>query len=900
MKLIKKIMTVAVTFAVGAAAMNFPIAENETITANAASSYPVQEFRFAIYNTNRNINVADGVVTSAKLNGTDEEKWTLNYVSDGVYEIVSSNGSNLLTASGNSVTLTADTNAASQRWQIVPVQNDFDGYALYYKVVSNADSAKALTFDPDTNSYALESYSGADYQKFKLNLDGVEGFAANCMTSSGEKACTIGGLLGETVFVDTIDELKSAIGDTEPKTVVVTADLDMQNEFHTRIRDNKTIVGSYSNNTIYDSYFRTNNEYGTEGDEPSDNIVIKNLHMVAKNVPNRILVNIWSSRQIWIDHIDFESLLSYDRTGNGQDEVGKFIWINTPYMSYMDKKDNGRSPDYITISYCKFTHRYWTVAYGTQNTEITRDRTTLLYNWWNECVRRCPQLGNGSAHVYNNYFSGYDSGNGSGTAQIIGGDGSDMVSENNRFQSFTASQALSMGGGSDPARDSNSYISTSSTSTPSKIAFSPKVTSTWTPNSSNYGYELLDAYNTSGTDTKAFCTSYSGCAGSESEFKYINAPEFASWIKTDYDDYFLVDIEVSDGKASTLLNEGEKYAFRNVGSGLYLGVENMSAQNEADVQQLSDRQTWTVKSSDKGYYYVYSQVGNGSEYLLDVSYGKSDNGTNIGIYSNTNSDAQLFKFVSNGDGTFSIATKVSKDRSGVGIAAGSTAAGTSAIEWAFDGSDNQKWIIEDVSGEIIDSMQVLDSANMAAYAVVSDVAVGTEIFGDREGKTFSTLDEKLTGGELIRTACDSKNTSTELAIIKAGDSDIKLYVLLDSRVAAAPAWLSDYTRTDLSATSGDIDFVVYETALAAGESTTLGQNGQSSGCWNYTAIAVRSQDTIADVNADGVFSVADLTALNDWMINNGNTIRNWQAGDLNNDGIINIYDVVLMRKMLLS
>ena len=76
--------------------------------------------------------------------------------------------------------------------------------------------------------------------------------------------------------------------------------------------------------------------------------------MVAKNQPNRILINVWSSRQIWIDHIYFESQLTYDRKGNGQDEVGKFIWINTPYMSYMDKKDNGRSPDYVTISYSRF------------------------------------------------------------------------------------------------------------------------------------------------------------------------------------------------------------------------------------------------------------------------------------------------------------------------------------------------------------------------------------------------------------------------------------------------------------------------------------------------------------------------------------------------------------------
>ena len=73
--------------------------------------------------------------------------------------------------------------------------------------------------------------------------------------------------------------------------------------------------------------------------------------MEAKNEPNRILINIWSSRQIWFDYITFNSTLNYNRKGNGQDdEVGKFIWLNTPYENYMDKKDRLRSIDHITIS----------------------------------------------------------------------------------------------------------------------------------------------------------------------------------------------------------------------------------------------------------------------------------------------------------------------------------------------------------------------------------------------------------------------------------------------------------------------------------------------------------------------------------------------------------------------
>ena len=512
------------------------------------------------------------------------------------------------------------------------------------------------------------------------------------------------------VYVSTADELEKQLDSVGAQTIVITANIDMQKKSHTRIRDNKTIVGSYAAHTIYDSQFRTNDVYGAEDDSPSDNIVFRNLDMQAKNVANRILINIWSSRQIWIDHVNFNSSLSYDRTGNGQDEVGKFIWINTPYESYLDSKDRLRSPDYVTISYCKFTHRYWTVAYGTQNDEITRDRTTLLYNWWNEDVRRCPQLGNGSAHIYNNYYSGYDSGNGSGTAQIIGGDGSNMVSENCRFQAFSKTQALSMGTGSDPCRDSGSYISSSSSATPEKISFSPKTASTWYPNKENYGYSLLDAYNTKGTDTKDFCTKYAGCFSTESGIKYITDSDLSSYVSTKYASPFLKHVEFQS-KAGAVLDTGLKYVFQNLNSGLYLDVSGANAASGTNVQQgmSADRNayTWTVSDAGDGYYYIYTCLGDGKTYCLDLPHGDTSNGNSLGLWSNDESDARKFKFIDNGDGTFTITTKSTADASCLGVVADSTESGADVVQWTCNGNDSQKWYV---------GVQ-LDNTSGAAYRI---------------------------------------------------------------------------------------------------------------------------------------------------------------------------------------
>lgn len=576
----------------------------------AAVDYPKQEFRFGIADTDRNITILKAeegsTLTSSKIQGTLDEKWTLNYISAGVYEIVNSKTGLLVTSENGVAKLLKDTDAANQRWKIESVQKDFDGYSLYYKVVSNADSKVGLTFDVNSNSLKVATYSGDNYQKFKLNLDGLEGYAANANTPNGEKAGTIGGLLGDVVVVTTDTDLVEELKKTEPKTVVVCADIDMQKHSHTRLRDNKTLVGCYGSHTLYDPFFRTNNEYGTEGDEPSDNIIFRNLKMVAKNQPNRILINVWSSRQIWIDHIYFESQLTYDRKGNGQDEVGKFIWINTPYMTYMDKKDNGRSPDYVTISYSRFKNRYWTVAYGTQNTELTRDRTTLLYNWWDKNVRRCPQLGNGSAHIYNNYFSAY--------------------------------------GKSDNG-------------------------------------------------------------GATTGMKYITDSDLKNWVTVVHPAPFLKSIQVGSEpveeikpKVATVIDTSKFFSLKNMNSGFFLATAaTAELKSGTDVVQSENEMGWKWNAEKDGYYTLslVDEYGDATGLALDLEGGSPGNGTNVAVKELAKDSAakaaQLFKFVKNQDGSYTMVTQVSVDQSCVGIGAASKESGASSIEWACDGTSNQNW-----------------------------------------------------------------------------------------------------------------------------------------------------------------------------------------------------------------
>ena len=62
--------------------------------------------------------------------------------------------------------------------------------------------------------------------------------------------------------------------------------------------------------------------------------------------------------------------------------------------------------------------------------------------------------------------------------------------------------------------------------------------------------------------------------------------------------------------------------------------------------------------------------------------------------------------------------------------------------------------------------------------------------------------------------------------------------------------------------------------------------------------------TISGVNGDvsnnGTFDVSDMVNLQNWLMNRETEIVYWKNGDLNNDNILDSFDIVLMRKLLIE
>ncbi len=149
------------------------------------------------------------------------------------------------------------------------------------------------------------------------------------------------------------------------------------------------------------------------------------------------------------------------------------------------------------------------------------------------------------------------------------------------------------------------------------------------------------------------------------------------------------------------MDTSKSYMLKNVNSGLYLEVAEAKAESGANVQQwgasgASAHNTWRLKHKGYNYYEVWSYLGDGSTYLLDVVNGSADNGANITINTNTNTGAQWFRFFENSDGSYTLVSRCSGDAGAVEVNARSTEPGANIQQWVENGGYNQRWILEEV------------------------------------------------------------------------------------------------------------------------------------------------------------------------------------------------------------
>ena len=197
-------------------------------------------------------------------------------------------------------------------------------------------------------------------------------------------------------------------------------------------------------------------------------------------------------------------------------------------------------------------------------------------------------------------------------------------------------------------------------------------------------------------------------------------------------------------------------------------------------------------------------------------------------------------------------------------------------------------------GGMIASLKIKDTENSSDWSVQKGFEAGAAVYGDRD-ITAAAVPKKLKGAEYIRTACDSKLFTSDLAEFKTG-SAVTVYVAADSRVNGGLEWLKTWTKTGGSIkTSNDVTLELFKKSFAAGETVTLGTNGGDNNSANYIVFAVKPDTGKGDINGDGKLSLLDLISAKTALVSGDG-----KKADVNGDSKFDAADAVYIQKYLLG
>lgn len=894
-----------------------PLLRNSAfLSASAISTdYPVQLMNIASKDNSKVLTengTSDGSTLSVEaLGGSLSQSWRFDRVekdSNGTFfKLCSAESGRLLTplnykvADGTSIIMYGSESHQSQHWYIIPVESDRLGNDLYYKIVNYSDTSLALT--QSESGMKLSAYTGADNQLWLLNADGLQGFAGYCFNDNtgNIKAGDIGGLFGETVEVSSFDDLKKYATSDIPYTIVVTKNISVTNlttdssghyycpDGRIYVHSNKTIIGSYSAHTMKNVQFCTASQNGT-----GNNIIIKNFdlqHDEKSNGNDSIAVYLGSGENLWIDHITFTGHYDVNTQGESLPDWDKFL-----ACCY--------NADYCTVSDCSFgLHEYGLILGYPSDDEHSYNnynnfpRMSLISNLFTNTITRGPGLMRyGYFHSLNNYVNTFSMAYTVHTASKI-------YAENCYYDGGSINGNVIC--------DWNTINYPGAYAESGSVFVNCKRTSiegyaqncTWRPDT-NYNYISMKAEN-----AKTYCSNYSGCQNSRENIMYMRFSN-KGIPSAGYTE--LPSKPLAEGFA-----EGTCYRFKNANSGLYMQVADANAVSGANIQQWGSDNTsvhdiWKLFSAGNGYYYIVSCVGDGATYVLDVAGKKTANGTNIDIYQYNGNANQQFMFTKNTDGSYKILTGISEGKSAVEVRNASTSSGENIQQYEVNGAGCQNWILEPVSdpGISMDTDLIYTFENLNS-GLVMDIENGLM---QNNSNVQQYISNKMDCQKWILKSFGSGNyywirsLQNESYALKAeGNSngsniDIVEYSSKDSSQLFRFTKNLDGSYSIITHSSKDNCLV--ETSYASKEKGANIQQWErtDSDCQKWTFhTEERILNISGDVNNDGIFNIADVLLLQRWLLGMPDTIlENWEDGDLCSDGILNIFDLCIMKKMLIQ
>ncbi|MDE5770958.1 MAG: RICIN domain-containing protein [Ruminococcus sp.] len=350
--------------------------------------------------------------------------------------------------------------------------------------------------------------------------------------------------------------------------------------------------------------------------------------------------------------------------------------------------------------------------------------------------------------------------------------------------------------------------------------------------------------------------------------------------------------------SNTDLISGIPYYITNKFNGLALTIDILYGGVITDGKQILQYelngwtpQEWRLVSVDDNYFKILSMMDESMCIAVDGADGSD--GLNVELQKYSGADNQLFRLVQKG-AFYGIVSKVSGDKSGLDVYDWSEENGGVINQWNYWGGACQMWKLTPVCPELTNGNYTIRNLNSGLFISSDDNNV---IQGDKENWTLIrekngsyTYTIQAENGKFLTVENGSDGDGANISLENPTGDDSQKFSFYAN---------SDGTYTLLSEVSdGKSCADVYEISLESGANICQ---------WNYWGgdgqkfiLEPSAYETVrGDVNADGKFSLADVVMMQKWILGAGD-MTDWKAGDLHEDGAIDVFDLVLMKQELVK
>lgn len=346
--------------------------------------------------------------------------------------------------------------------------------------------------------------------------------------------------------------------------------------------------------------------------------------------------------------------------------------------------------------------------------------------------------------------------------------------------------------------------------------------------------------------------------------------------------------------SGTDLISGVNYYITNKNSGLSLDLPNGSLESGTNVQQWDFNkcwaQQWRLVAVDDKYFRIVS-LGDERKCIAAAENSAAD-GVNIELQQYTGGDNQLFRLVKCGS-YYGILSKCSAEKSALDVFEWSKENGGNIAQYPYKEYDCQLWKIEAVCPSVTSGSYTVKNLNSGRYIAENN---GSAVQGN--AKVWNIT--KQNDGTYTVLSADGKALSVENNSADDG-ADLRLEEYRgDSSQKFRIQCAKDGTYSLLTVSSDGLSCAdVFEISKDDGANICQWKYWGGEGQKFILEPLKALEKTVGDVNADGEFSIADLVMLQKYLLGSGE-LSDWETGDFYSDGIVDSFDMLIMREKLLG